>query len=169
MLPSLSGKSKTKPLLLALSFVVCFTVMFTARKYLNKAIVASVAVSTTRTPSAACQDQVWSTKGLGLPNFKTITPSLLDSAVNKEIDVFKDSVSKIKTDFPKLSVQNPTKVVDELEKIAMPVTKDYGLVKHLMGVNNNEQIRDVQKVLQSKVVASMQGIIYSIHYMHYSI
>ena len=132
--------------------------MFSLKSILRKSLVTSVAlVSTCRTP-LLCQDQIWNSKGIGLPNFQNITPSILESKVSSEIDSFKSNLAVVNSTFSASSLDRPQETVDILERSSMPLVKNWGIVKHLMGVQNSDEIRKVQSSLQGSVVGAMQGV-----------
>jgi len=135
--------------------------MYSLRKStaFNKAIIASVAgVSTTmKTPPAYCHEQTWNSKGYQLPKFSAITPPLLEKAVNRELSNFDTNLMSLNLEIERTCRDHPTAVVNALEKISTPLDKEWGLVSHLMGVQNSEEIRVVQKKLQQKVVKANQG------------
>ena len=134
--------------------------MYTIRRnvLINRAVFASVATLTAaaKNPSI-CQDQVWNVQGLKLPKFASITPSTLDSSVNKEITDFQMNLKVLNDAIGEVGQKHPNAVVNALEKIRMPVYKDWSLVGHLMSVNSSEDIREVHKSLQEKVVKATQG------------
>ena len=129
------------------------SIMFKLRNSIRKGLVASVAfASSLRTP-LFCQDEM-----LNLPSFPKLTPKLLEIDVTTEIDVFKSNLGNINSTFGHCSVENPTDSVDILEKASLPLVMKWGVVKHLMGVQNSDDIRKVQSALQGKVISVMQGM-----------
>ena len=95
---------------------------------ISKALFASFAVTTVTKSPAICQEPVWSSKGLGLPNFATINPKLLKTTIDKELESFKVSLDNLNKSISRTSVEHPDSVVFDLEKVGMPLFKNWGVV-----------------------------------------
>lgn len=127
--------------------------MFLRRHLVKKALVATAAMSTARGTSF-CQESLWNSNGLGLPKFASVTPDSMKAKV--EVDL-KDLQKEIAFVDQLFANADSASLVDGLEKMSMPLEKDWGIVNHLMGVNNNEGLREVHKALQGDVVETTQS------------
>ena len=86
-----------------------------------------------------------------------MSPSVLEQSVNKKLETLETDTSELSKAFSENDNMSGSQAVDVLEKIAMPLHKDWGIVKHLMGVKNNDDLRTVHNSLQNKVVESFQS------------
>jgi hypothetical protein len=145
----------------AFVFVALIITMYTLSKssYLQKALFASAAgLSTLKMSPTYCQEQTWSAKGFKLPKFSTITPTMLERAVDKELVRFEGNLASLNREIGRTCRDHPGAAVSALEMLTMPLEKEWGLVSHLMGVQNSDDIRSVHKTLQQKVIKAHQGV-----------
>lgn len=103
-----------------------------------------------------------------LPNYADITPEHVEPAVTSELE-------KMKKEFSNLEqiLDNPQKgepwqsrrieydyamVVEALEKIGFPLSHSWGIVNHLMGVKNSDELRAAHEKLQKPVIEAFQSL-----------
>lgn len=95
-----------------------------------------------------------------LPKFNDIQTSDIQPAMEVTLDStqqnFKNYENKLKTIPPeKINYQN---IIEELEVIQAPLTFSWGVVKHLMSVKNNDELRKVHDIIQPSVVKFNQEL-----------
>jgi Zn-dependent oligopeptidase len=130
--------------------------MYSIKKPLKIAAMATAAMavrnafSTVRSPAFCSETSV-----LNLPTYGSISPSSLEASVNNELASFKTEVSKLNKSVSHLSKDE---TVNALENVSSPLTKQWSVVNHLLGVKNSDPLREVHKSLQVEVVKSFQGL-----------
>ena len=104
----------------------------------------------------------------GLPKFQQIKPSQVEPAITQSLDHLKNEfremekvlknpqtgeawgTRRIEYDYPG--------VIEQLEKIKAPLSYSWGVVGHLMGVKNSDDLRAAHKAMQPEVVKVFQTI-----------
>ena len=127
--------------------------MFLRRNFVKKALFASAALSTARGTSF-CQESLWNTNGLGLPKFASVTTESMRANVERDLKDLQKEIASVDQLFANA---DSASLVDGLEKMSMPLEKDWGVVNHLMGVKNSDELREVHKALQGNVVETTQS------------
>ena len=108
----------------------------------------------------------------GLPKFRGIEPSDVEPAISLCLD-------EIKKDFEaqEIALKNPEKVegeiqydyesvIERLEKTRFALTHTWGIVGHLMGVKNSDELRQAHDKVQPAVVETYQKLGQSIPVFH---
>jgi len=103
-----------------------------------------------------------------LPLFGDIKPEHMMPAISKDLKEMKSQLEKFET-----FLKNPQTgeawgkrrieynfegVIEELEKIQFPLTYSWGVMGHLMGVKNSEELRKAHDEIQPQVIALYQSI-----------
>ena len=93
-----------------------------------------------------------------LPVFSKIQPSLhivpaitqLADELDVSFEFYEKSLEKmLEKTLPKLTFES---VFDEMERIQYPLSRAWGIVNHLDGVNNSEELSNAKSQVQSRVV-----------------
>lgn len=79
----------------------------------------------------------------------------MEVALKKTTNDFRQHENKLKASNATI---NYSTVVEELEKIQAPLTFSWGVIGHLMGVQNNDELRKIHDVVQPSVVKFNQEL-----------
>jgi oligopeptidase A len=96
----------------------------------------------------------------GIPKFKEIKPEHVVPAVTDDLNQMKDLFRKLELylDSSKPDVVSYSGVVEELEKIQAPLSYSWGVVGHLMGVKNSDELRKAHDSVQSSIIEAHQSV-----------
>jgi oligopeptidase A len=98
----------------------------------------------------------------GLPKFSKIEANVVEPAVQKCINDMMTDFKSLESQLDESSAQDKAKLyeetVEKLEKIQFPLSYSWGVVGHLMGVKNSDELREVHQTMQPKVVETMQSM-----------
>jgi oligopeptidase A len=89
-----------------------------------------------------------------LPAFSDIKVSDIDPSIQECVEKLKSDFNSIESNLrsKQNTVINYQNTVEMLEKSTAPLDYSWGIVNHLMGVQNSDALRDVHKKLQPSVV-----------------
>ena len=79
-----------------------------------------------------------------LPPFKLITPAHVEPAMDKLLSKYELSINNIEAEINNQSLQG-WKIFDELELIEQPIEDAWGVVSHLQGVKNSDELREAHE------------------------
>lgn len=176
---------KIMPLLVGLLISVCVVTMFyraaslraysvgvagasflsaSNRRNANRSVCEPMKMSTSTSSSIKNPLQIKN----GLPLFKEITPDDVLPAVTEDLEGLKTKFSELESVLRhpetgdawakrRLEYDYPL-VVEKLEEIQYPLSYSWGIVGHLMGVKNSDDLRKAHSTMQSAVIESYQKI-----------
>ena len=120
--------------------------------------VAGLRGGSVRMSAAATQTRSALLEQTGLPKFDEIETPSVKPAVQ-------DVLANLETDFASLeskldAMEAPTyaDVMEELEKVEAPIEYAWGVVGHLMGVKNSDELREAHSEMQPAVVQTTQKL-----------
>ena len=135
--------------------VVTFPVSHTM---LRTAVAAGLRGGSVRMSATATQTRSALLEQTGLPKFDEIETPSVKPAVQ-------DVLANLETDFASLeskldAMEAPTyaDVMEELEKVEAPIEYTWGVVGHLMGVKNSDELREAHSEMQPAVVQTTQKL-----------
>mmetsp|Transcript_83011 Transcript_83011/g.165735 ORF Transcript_83011/g.165735 Transcript_83011/m.165735 type:complete len:734 (-) Transcript_83011:366-2567(-) len=88
----------------------------------------------------------------GLPKFGSIEPSSVRTAVSETLKSMEHQFDQLESSLESQSEPTYQGVVEEMEKLEAPVEYAWGVVGHLMGVKNSDELRDVHGEMQGEVI-----------------
>ena len=92
-----------------------------------------------------------------LPLFSAIDASHVLPAMEQDLASLKNDFAKLEESV-KSSDATYHDVVEKMEKIQFPLSYSWGVVSHLMGVKNSEELRKSHDLIQPKVIEVYQKI-----------
>jgi len=125
---------------------------------LRTAVAAGLRGGSVRMSATATQTRSALLEQTGLPKFDEIETPSVKPAVQ-------DVLANLETDFASLeskldAMEAPTyaDVMEELEKVEAPIEYTWGVVGHLMGVKNSDELREAHSEMQPAVVQTTQKL-----------
>mmetsp|Transcript_46905 Transcript_46905/g.77620 ORF Transcript_46905/g.77620 Transcript_46905/m.77620 type:complete len:737 (+) Transcript_46905:31-2241(+) len=88
----------------------------------------------------------------GLPKFKEIDATTVKPAVIQLLSTLEQDFGQLEDRLGEATSVDYSDVFDALEKIEAPLEYAWGVVGHLMGVKNSDELRDAHSSIQPKVV-----------------
>ncbi|MEO0969561.1 MAG: M3 family peptidase, partial [Cyanobacteria bacterium J06639_18] len=92
-------------------------------------------------------------KGSGLPPFTEIKPEQVEPAFNILLKDLDTQLTSLETNILEANIQPTWEVlVEPLEEITEGLTWSWGVVSHLMGVQNSPELRQAYEAVQPHVI-----------------
>ena len=110
--------------------------------HLLKRQFAAASNTTTTTTTTTNDNPLLETHAL--PPFKLITPAHVEPAMDKLLSKYELSINNIEAEINNQSLQG-WKIFDELELIEQPIEDAWGVVSHLQGVKNSDELREAHE------------------------
>ena len=88
----------------------------------------------------------------GLPKFDEIDASHVKPGVEKTLEALEAQFSELETNLAATSAPGYSDVIEAMEKIEAPVEYTWGVVGHLMGVKNSDELRAAHGEMQPAVI-----------------
>ena len=93
-----------------------------------------------------------------LPKFGTISSSDVEPALNDCLAAANSDFSDVESSFRAGKPVSYASTIEALEKIQYPLSYSWGVVNHLVGVKNNEDLRKAHETVQPQVIAFSQRV-----------
>ena len=81
-----------------------------------------------------------------LPRFNSINPSHVEPAVSQVLSQLDDELASLESALASADDVNYGSVIEAMEAMEAPLGYTWGVVGHLMGVSNSDELRDVRMV-----------------------
>jgi oligopeptidase A len=94
----------------------------------------------------------------GLPRFDDITSQHVKSAIEENLVSLKADFASLEASVKAGKARDYSAVVEELERIQAPLSYSWGVVGHLMGVKNSDDLREAHQSMQASVVKQNQEL-----------
>ena len=94
----------------------------------------------------------------GLPRFNDITSEHVKPAIEQNLNSLKRDFARLEESVNSGKSTDYSSIVEEMERIQAPLGYSWGVVGHLMGVKNSDDLRDAHKSMQPAVVKQNQAL-----------
>jgi len=90
----------------------------------------------------------------GLPKFDSIDSTHVKPAMDSVLEQLDTDLAALEAKLSDASAPEYTSVIEEMEKMEAPLGYAWGVVGHLMGVDNSDELREVHTAMQPAVIAA---------------
>lgn len=92
------------------------------------------------------------------PRFTEIKPADVTPAIELSLDELTKNFENFESTVEKSSPSSYSQVIEDMEKLQFPLSRSWGVVSHLMSVQNSDELRKAHDELQPKIVKTFQKL-----------